>query len=153
MHFFHLRYKIPSEKTFRSSFIPDMAGKVRAKMKVLIKSAKDGGAAFSFTTDIWSSRGTDAYIGLTVHFLVNFERKNIMLNVSVFNASHTAENIAVKIQELLQFWGFDEQQIFMILRDNAANMKAAFRTAGYDSFGCLAHTFQVTEYDNTQVKR
>ena len=34
-------------------------------------------------------------------------------------------------------------KIFMVVRDNAANMKAAFQDAGFDSFGCLAHSFQV----------
>ena len=74
---------------------------------------------------------------------MDFKRVNLALNVSVFNEQHTAINIASKIQEMLQLWDFEDSQIFMILRDNAANMKAAFRDSGYDSFGCLAHTFQV----------
>ena len=120
-----------------------MAKRVRSKIKEVIDKAKGEGAAFSFTTDIWSSRANDSYISLTAHFLVNFERQNIVLNVASFNGQHTAENISAKIGTLLQSWGFDEGDVFLVLRDNAANMRAGFRLSGLDSFGCLAHTFQV----------
>ena len=123
-----------------------MATKVRRKMKETILSAQDGKSIFSFTTDIWSSLANDSYISLTAHYVKDFERVNIMLSVSLFNESHTGENIASKMRELLDFWGFERSKIFMILRDNAPNMKAAFRDSGYDSFGCLAHTLQVRKY-------
>ena len=139
---FH-RYNCPSAKTFRASIIPEIAGKVREKVKEKIQSATQNGASFSLTTDIWSSLANDSYISITAHFLEGFERQNMMLSVASFNVSHTAENIAAKYEELQQIWGFDADLIFMVLRDNASNMKAAFRRVGTDSFGCLAHTLQV----------
>ena len=66
-----------------------------------------------------------------------------MLSVEAFPDSHTAVNIAAKMEDLFGFWGFEGDKIFMVVRDNAANMKAAFQDAGFDSFGCLAHSFQV----------
>ena len=82
----------------RSTLIPNTAVKVREKMRSDIQKAKDDGVVFSFTTDIWSSRANDSYISLTAHFLQGFERKNVTLSVSVFNTSHTGEQIAAKLQ-------------------------------------------------------
>ena len=120
-----------------------MASKVRKKMETTIATAISSNTVFSFTTDIWSSRANDAYISLTVHFLLDFRRQNLTLNVSPFNSQHTAELIAEKIESLLSSWGFKDELVFMVMRDNAANMRAAFRDSGIDSFGCLAHTLQV----------
>ena len=120
-----------------------MASKVRKKMESTIATALSSGSVFSFTTDIWSSQANDSYISLTVHFLIDFRRQNLTLNVSPFNSQHTGELIAEKIESLLGSWGFKDEQVFMVMRDNAANMRAAFRDSGMDSFGCLAHTLQV----------
>ena len=82
----------------RTIFIPDTAAKVREKMRAVLGLAKENGTVFSFTTDIWSSAANDSYISLTAHFLEGFERKNVTLSVSVFNVSHTGEEIAAKLQ-------------------------------------------------------
>ena len=141
--FIHSRYTVPSEKTFRLNIIPEMAGKVRQKMKTAIELATANGSFFSLTTDIWSSLANDSYISITAHFLTGFQRQNVTLSVSLFNDSHTADKIGVKFMELIEQWGLEEQKIWMVLRDNAANMKKAFRDFGFDSFGCLAHTLAV----------
>ena len=57
----------------RASILPDMASKVRGKMKETIQKAQANNASFSFTTDIWSSLANDSYIGLTVHYVEDFE--------------------------------------------------------------------------------
>ena len=152
IHIFFFSYKVPGEKTFRTSIIPDLAIQARKKMEEKIAAARASETAFSFTTDIWTSRANDSYISLTVHFLIGFERQNLTLNVSAFNVQHTAANIASKMETLLRSWGFEEKDVFMILRDNAANMRAAFRDGGFDSFGCLAHTFQVGNLERVRVR-
>ena len=143
------KYNIPSDKYFRTTVIPDMAEKVRGKVADIIANHKDNnGTKFSFTTDIWSSRANDSYISLTCHFVdANFVRNNLMLNVSLFNTDHTADNIAAKIQEMIQLWGLSDDDFYMIMRDNAANMKAAFSRVGMNSFGCLAHSLQLVIKD------
>ena len=144
------RYTIPSEKFFRTTVIPDMADRVRGKVLDLLDAQKKKDMKkFSFTTDIWSSRANDSYISLTCHFVDSekFERQNLMLNVSLFNENHNADNIAAKVQQMIQVWGLSEEDFFMIMRDNAVNMKAAFSRVGMNSFGCLAHSLQLVVKD------
>ena len=127
------RYNIPKEKVFRTSMIPEISKKIENKIEVHLNQMKELNQKFSFTTDIWSSRGNDSYISLSCHFVDhNFCRQNMMLNASVFNEDHTAENIALKVQEMINKWGLSIENTFMIVRDNAPNMKAAFRQIEID---------------------
>lgn len=45
------------------------------------------------TTDCWTSRNTESYITITVHFIdTNFDLKSILLSCHSFNESHTSEH-------------------------------------------------------------
>ena len=62
------------------------------QVKNLIQEYTD--ASLAITTDIWSSRSQDSYISLTVHFVdKQFRLHRWTPAVTVFNQSHTGENI------------------------------------------------------------
>ena len=56
--------------------------------------------------------------------------------------SHTGENIYAKIRSVLLDWNIYDKTS-LCLRDNAANMVAAFKEGMLNDAGCVNHTLQV----------
>ena len=65
-----------------------------------------------------------------------------------FNESHTAQNIWNLVDDVLIDWKI-ENLVTTALRDNAANVTAAFFQPGcnIDSFGCFSHLLQLVIKD------
>ena len=59
------RYKLPSDKYFSGTLIPEMYQKVSLKVGDTLSSVSH----VSLTTDIWSSVAQDSYINLTCHYI------------------------------------------------------------------------------------
>ncbi|XP_065673897.1 zinc finger BED domain-containing protein 4-like [Hydra vulgaris] len=98
----------------------------------------------SIGLDAWSNFH-HGYLGKTIHFISkNWERMKFCLSCSKFDDRHTAANIYQKIQETAEDWDITSK-IGVCLRDNAANVKAAFNEPGcvYESAGCLNHSLQL----------
>jgi len=73
------------------------------------------------TTDIWSSRANDSYIGYTFHYIIEdgselseFILKSHLLEVHNFPDSHTGENITGELQEFFHN-GICHLQIWQVL--------------------------------------
>ncbi|KAJ8380963.1 hypothetical protein SKAU_G00017410 [Synaphobranchus kaupii] len=54
---------------------------------------------------------------------------------------------------MLNTWGIDKQQVHVILRDNARNMKKAMDDMGVLSVGCIAHTLQLVVHEGLLSQR
>jgi hypothetical protein len=134
-------YEIASEKYYRNMLNPTYE-KVKAAMKNLLKEKT--AETVSISLDAWSSFH-HGYLGMTVHFISeNWERVKFCLSCSQFDEKHSASNIFQKIEKIAQEWELSEK-IKVCLRDNAANVKAAFNEPGcvYKSAGCLNHSLQL----------
>jgi len=134
-------YEIGNEKYYRSMLNPTYE-KVKDAMKNLLKEKHAD--TVSISLDAWSSFH-HGYLGMTVHFISeNWERVKFCLACSKFDEKHTASNIFQKIENTAQDWDLSDK-IKVCLRDNAANVKAAFNEPGcvYKSAGCLNHSLQL----------
>ncbi|GAA6084883.1 ceramide transfer protein isoform X1 [Tachysurus ichikawai] len=79
---------------------------------------------FFTTTDLWSSRTTEPYISLTVHFVdEEFELKSRCLQTSYFD--YTGENIAMGLREALAAWDLREERQVAMTTDNGTNVVKA----------------------------
>ena len=86
------RYSIPSRNYFSQVAIPKMYDTCRKTVESELGQIEH----YACTTDLWSSRTTEPYISLTVHFLdQDFELKTRCLQTAYFPGEHTGENIAV----------------------------------------------------------
>ena len=102
-----------------------------AKIKTALKSHlnKEEVETVSVGLDAWSNFH-HGYMGMTVHFITkDWERMKFCLACSKFDERHTATNIYQKIQETAEDWDITSK-IGVCLRDNAANVKAAFNEPG-----------------------
>lgn len=124
------QYPIPSHTYFSQKILPELYARLQAYIRKELAKAR----SISFTTDIWTSEATkESHISLTGHVIMakTWERKAFTLNVKHFPESHTGANIADMIAESMAFWGIEESQVYLILRDNARNMKLGIGKKNY----------------------
>ena len=71
---------------------------------------------------------------MTAYWLTNnFQQKSAVLRVCQLNVSHTAKNICDAIQCSMNEFLIPASKVHLVARDNAANMVAGIREAGYES--------------------
>ena len=80
----------------------------------------------SVTLDIWTDRQMRAFLGVTDHYIENFELKNTVLACRRFSGSHTGENILNQFEDILDSFSIKDK-VHIAVTDNASNMKKVFR--------------------------
>ncbi len=130
------RYVIPSRTYFSQVAIPGLYDKCKAQVETELSQVK----YYAATTDLWSSRTTEPYISLTIHFIdEDFQLKSRCLQTAFFPEDHTSENIARGMREALTAWGLDERCLVCITTDNAANMIKAAALNNWTRLQCFGH--------------
>ena len=76
------------------------------------------------TTDLWTApHNNTAYLCLTCHGIdSNWELCSFCLATKALPVGHTAENISEKIEEILDEWNIDKDNIVAAVIDNARSM-------------------------------
>ena len=91
-------------------------------VKPLVSSAN----YFALTTDCWTSRAFQAFIGVTIHFITEkFVLKSFVLTNEELPVSHTAENLAAAIEGILEGWGLLHTNLSCVTTDNVTNVENA----------------------------
>ncbi|XP_076837705.1 E3 SUMO-protein ligase ZBED1-like [Brachyhypopomus gauderio] len=130
------RYELPSRTYFSQVGIPQMYEKCKAQVEVELSQVY----YYATTTDMWSSRTTDPYISLTVHFITeDFQLKSRCLQTTFFPEDLTSENIATGMREAVAAWSLDEGRQVCITTDNAANMVKAAALNKWTRLQCFGH--------------
>jgi hypothetical protein len=134
-------FEIASEKYYRSMLDPAYQ-KIKSALKDRLEEEET--ETVSIGLDAWS-RFHHGYMGMTIHFITkDWERVKFCLACSKFDERHTAANIFQRIESTAEDWDITTK-IGVCLRDNAANVKAAFNEPGclFESAGCLNHSLQL----------
>jgi len=115
-------FEISSDKYYRSMLDP-----AYEKIKTALKDRLEEEEVETVSIGLDAcSNFHHAYLGTTIHFISkDWERMKFSLSCSKFDERHTAANIYQKIQEIAEDWDITSK-IGVCLRDNAANVKAAF---------------------------
>ena len=130
------RYVVPSRKYFSEVEIPKLHGEVRDKVETELREIKH----YATTTDLWSSRNMDPYIGLTIHFIDDeWKLCSKCLQTSYFPDDHTGQLIAQGLRESLESWGLDEELMVCITTDNGANVVKAVGLNDWTRLQCFGH--------------
>ncbi|CAB5386644.1 unnamed protein product [Rhizophagus irregularis] len=113
-------------------------------LPALIKKIKLEAKNISLTTDMWTSRGGQGYIGITCSYVdSNFNLNEITLTVNYVRYPHTAQHITESLEEILEKWNLRDK-VFTITTDNAANMKKAISNMNAVEWQeCSAHILQL----------
>jgi len=113
-------------------------------LPMLIEKIKVEAKSVSITTDMWTSRSGQGYIGVTCSYIdEKFNLNEVTLTVNHVRYPHTAQHITDSLEEILDEWNLREK-VFTITTDNAANMKKAIKNMNNIRWqGCGAHTLQL----------
>ncbi|KAL7387336.1 hypothetical protein ABVT39_022228 [Epinephelus coioides] len=141
---FRTGYTLPSRRHFTSM----MEEKYETTVERLKNKLKDSTSKITLTTDAWTSVATEAYLGVTCHFINdNWELTSYNLTTMPIEERHTAENIASWVEGVAEKFDFSLENVLAIVHDNAQNIVAAVRILeekhGVASIRCAGHTFQL----------
>lgn len=111
-------------------------------------------AAFFFTTtDLWSSRTTEPYISLTIHYIDdNWKLQSQFLQTSYFPDDQTVEIIAAWLREALSSWGLKELRQVCRTTDSGSNMVKALELKKQTSPGNSGYRLYIAigKFQNVQ---
>ena len=97
----------------------------------LQNAEKDGLEEIALTSDIWSARTKHSYISLTGHYLDKYFRLGrFLFAMKYFSEDHTANNISVKITDMVHKMEFNPKTVrwITIITDGAANIQKGAKT-------------------------
>ena len=130
----------PPSRTIARRILPEKYEEVRGLVKTRLTSATSG---IAVTTDIWSSRQAMSYCCLTAHAISeSWELESYVLETFNFNTDHTARHIAQELKRVVEDWELSNS-ISCCVTDNASNMLAGIREAGWRHLPCFAHTLNL----------
>src|SRR6266498_3725439 len=102
----------------------------------------------SLTTDFWTSRSQEGYIGITCSWIsTNFEPKESLLALEYVPFPHTAEKICESLINTIRSWNL-EYKVMSVTTDNGSNMVKAMKLLkqefpNTERIACAAHTLQL----------
>ena len=111
-----------------------------------LKTALSAVTAVSLTTDLWTSAVRDAYLGLTIHFVVDSTLQSYLPDcIELPGNEHKVFQIAALIKDRLEFWGISDKAI-ACTSDNWLNMTNAVMEHLKFPYiiRCLSHTVHFT---------
>ncbi|CAG9840721.1 unnamed protein product [Diabrotica balteata] len=140
-------YTLPSRKTLSKNLLPAKYLETLYKTREIMATAE----LVTITTDMWSSRNGDSFMGVTAHFINDkFELKSILLEVFLFDGSHTSVNLANELRRVTTKWDL-HNKIFIVITDNGANVKKAIlEELQLKHLACLVHTINLIAQDGLE---
>ncbi|KAI2662030.1 E3 SUMO-protein ligase ZBED1 [Labeo rohita] len=136
VHTLDSRYELPGRKFFSQKCLPELYTEVRDRVMNEIRHLE----AYSATTDLWSSRTTEPYISLTIHFIDDdWKLRSRCLQTAFFPEDHTGAIIALGLKDALSAWGLDEARLVCMTTDSGANMVRALEINKWTRLACFGH--------------
>ena len=131
-------YTVPS-RTFVMNSLKQQYSVMKQKLRESLSVRN-----LAITTDIWTSRATEAYMTITAHYISDeWKIESNVLCTCEMAERHTGANIALRIQEVLEVWNIQASHVSAVVTDNASNMTAALNSLECGHLPCFAHTLQL----------
>lgn len=137
-------YQLPSRKTITNTMLTAAYEDAYNTTKNIMRNVK----AVTLTTDCWTSRNTENFLGVTAHFVDHeFQLKSVLLECCAFGDSHTSVNLAYQLQQVIDEWNL-QGKVLIVISDNAANIKKAIQEElKLKHLSCYAHTLNLIALD------
>lgn len=95
------------------------------------------------TTDVWTSKAHDSFLGITCHFIEDAEGSLSLISSALdcvpIHKNETAETLKTILNAVFTEWEI-ETKVKCIVTDNAKNMKKAVRLLNIRHLPCFAHS-------------
>ncbi|XP_053385865.1 zinc finger BED domain-containing protein 4-like [Mercenaria mercenaria] len=116
------KFQVPSRRHLSSKVIHEKARLISNTVKSQQKRAEN----ICLTIDLWSNRSMKGFLGITAHYILDWEMKSAMMACKRFKGKHTAENILHEYEDTISSFDINDK-IFCVISDNASNMIKAFK--------------------------
>lgn len=151
IHTLNPGYTLPS----RTHFTKLMERKYEETFKEVKTAINTNNSKLALTTDVWTSVATEAYLGITCHYITDdWDMQSFCLTTMPLHDRHTASNIAEWLEQAVARFEIPPSKIIAIVHDNGANIVAAANILeekhGWSSVRCTGHTLQLVI--NTALK-
>ena len=126
MDFAAPQYTLPCRQTLSNTLL-------RSRQEAITKNlsaALVNSPAVTLTMDLWSNRQMRSYIGITGHFVQDWELQSALLTCKRFRGRHTAINIAKQYEDTVTQYGI-KHKVQAVITDNAASIVKAFNLPGF----------------------
>lgn len=134
------KYNMSDRKHFSYVQLPRMYKECRVKVKEEPQHVE----YYALMTDLWTSRVTQPYMSLTVHFINNdWVLRSRCLQTSYFPEDHTGVMIAIALKEALQSWELREDMLICVTTDNATNNISALQLNEWNRLQHFGHCLQL----------
>ncbi|XP_072938838.1 E3 SUMO-protein ligase ZBED1-like [Epargyreus clarus] len=127
-------YKIPDKRKIRYDVMPRLYKLASAKLKDILQIIEH----VSLTCDMWSSRNMEAFLTVTAHFCHDGILRSCVLNTIAVPESHTADNLAERLNAILIEWNIKEK-VVSVVTDNVTNMIKMCSLLELRHMPCFAH--------------
>lgn len=141
-------YTLPSRQKIRYDLMPELYLCAKSQLASML----DNIINVALTTDMWSNQNMDCFLTVTVHFFYKNILKSYVLTTCDVPTSHTSENLAKIMRDLLTEWKI-LGKISAIVTDNAANMVKMCDLLGIRHMPCFAHTLNLTLDDSMKLSQ
>ena len=114
-------YAMPSHQNLCTTLLPAKKEQLHRRIIYSLQKA----AVIPVTVDIWKTRSTRTYIGITGHFIEDFELESVMLSCKRFKGALSAENVLTHYQEVISNLNLDGK-VGTVVSHNTTNMLTTF---------------------------
>ncbi|XP_035234690.1 zinc finger BED domain-containing protein 1-like [Anguilla anguilla] len=130
------KYALPGRKYYSKKSLPQLYAECRGKLEEQLRNVTH----FTTTTDMWSSRTSEPYMSLTIHYVdKEWNLQSRCLQTAYSLDDHTAEIIAQGLVEALASWGLSEDRQVCITTDSGANIVKAVSLNNWTRLQCFGH--------------
>jgi len=134
-----IRYVVPCRTTFSGKYLPELYIQVRDFMKQMLKSV----SRLAITADCWTSRGQDAFIAISGHFVTqDWRLVEVQLDTVTFPERHTGVNVQEKIHAALESL-CPSAEVTVLVTDSGSNMISAANVGDFNRIACFGHELQL----------
>ncbi len=99
------RYELPGRKYFSKTALPQLYEECRRKLEINLRNVR----YFATNTDLWSSRTSEPYMSLTIHYIdEDWGLQSRCLQTAYFPDDHTADILSAGMEDALASWDLSE---------------------------------------------
>ena len=121
LNFLEPNYQVPS-----TTHVSTLIRKTFEDGKAALTARLSGASSVALTTDIWTSKATQAFATTTAHFLdADWNLVSCVLETIHFPGSHTGIRISEQIKGSLTCYNIRPDQVSAVVHDEAANVVLA----------------------------
>ena len=142
------RAQIKNRTTYSRNTLVILYKNLQDALKNVLKHELADIKQVSFTTDLWSSAGSDDYSSLTMHYIApSWEMRRFVIGCKDFEGRHTGAAIARQLDQMIRdipYLDLEKVSVTMTT-DSASNMIKAFTGTSSESrtvdkhFKCIDH--------------